>query len=240
MTTTSDPGDREQFDTSWVRAPRQERARRSFERALDAGAELLVEHGYEGFAISEVCRRARVSPGALYGRITSKEALFLAIHHREMGRIVDEVTEIFADGPDWQQLPLGELIVATVRKLSEHYHHHEALLRAFILRSAVDERVKAEGEAASATLLDTLAALLLTRRDELARLHEDPDDAVRTTCRIAFDSLAWRTAFGISFAAGKTGQGNSAEDWGERLSRVCATYLLSGSPNQTGPVPRCR
>lgn len=38
-------------------------------------------------------------------------------------------------------------------------------LRVFILRSAVDDRVRAEGEAASVRLLVLLSALLLTRRD---------------------------------------------------------------------------
>jgi AcrR family transcriptional regulator len=220
-----DPGD---LDTPWVRAPRQQRARRSFERVLDAGAELLAEHGYEGFAITEVCRRARVSPGALYDRVTSKDDLFLAIHHREMRRVLAEVTEIFADGPQWRALPLADLVVQTVLRLGEHYRRHEAILRAFILRSAVDDRVKAEGEATSARLLEILAALLLTRRAELERLHSDPVGAVRTVCRIAFDSLAWRTAFGMGFAEGQTA-GASAEDWSERLSRVCATYLLTPS-----------
>jgi AcrR family transcriptional regulator len=218
-----DPGD---LETPWVRAPRQERARRSFERVLDAGAELLAERGYEGFAISEVCRRAQLSPGALYGRVTSKDDLFLAIHHREMRRVLAEVTETFADGPQWRALSLADLIVQTVLRLGEHYRRHEAIVRAFILRSAVDVRVKAEGEATSARLLEILAALLLTRRAELERLHSDPVGAVRTVCRIAFDSLAWRTAFGMGFAEGEIA-GESAEDWSERLSRVCATYLLT-------------
>ncbi|HKS99787.1 MAG TPA: TetR/AcrR family transcriptional regulator [Rugosimonospora sp.] len=211
----------------WVRAPRQERARRTFERVLDAGAELLAEQGYEGFAISEVCRRAQVSPGALYGRITSKDTLFLAIHQREMTRILAEVTALFADGPHWQALPLDALVVETIRRLGEHYRRHEALLRVFILRSAVDDRVRAEGEDASGRLLDLLSDLLLTRRDQLARIHADPTTAVRTVCRIAFDSLAWRTAFGIGFAEPQTTRSDNTEHWSERLSRVCATYLLT-------------
>ena len=220
-----------------VQAPRQERARRSFERALDAGAELLAQGGYEGFTISEVCRRAQVSPGALYGRIDSKDTLFLAIHEREMGRILAEISGILADGPHWQALPVEALVIETVRKLGEHYRRHEAILRAFILRSAVDDRVRAEGEAASARLLVLLSALLLTRRDELARLHADPEAAVRTASRVVFDSLAWRTAFGMGFAETQAGEGNSAEDWSEHLSQVCSTYLLTASaPHPPGPA----
>jgi AcrR family transcriptional regulator len=215
--------------TRRVQAPRQERSRRTFERVLDAGVELLAEGGYEVFTISEVCRRARVSPGALYGRIDSKDTLFLAIHEREMGRILAEVSAVFADGPYWQALPVEDLVIETVRKLGEHYRRHEAVLRAFILRSAVDDRVRADGEAASARLLVLLSALLLTRRDELARLHADPVAAVRTVCRIVFDSLAWRTAFGMGFAETRAGQGSSAEDWSEHLSRVCSAYLLTAS-----------
>jgi hypothetical protein len=53
--------------------------------------------------------------------------------------------------------------------------------------------------------------------------------AVRTVCRIVFDSLAWRTAFGMGFAETQTGEGSSAEDWSEHLSHVCSTYLLTAS-----------
>ncbi|MGY1812614.1 TetR/AcrR family transcriptional regulator [Blastococcus sp. SYSU D00820] len=204
----------------WVRLPQQARARQTIERALDAAAGLLAEQGFEGFSISEVCRRAAVSPGALYDRVDGKEGLFLAVHERELARISGALTR-FADGPAWRALPTAQLVETAVRQLGEHYLREAPLLKVFILRAAVDPQVRAEGSEAAAAVTRAVGALLLTRAADYP--HPDPGAAVRAAVRTTVDAMGWRVAFGMDFADERP---EPLEDWLDRLSAMARTYLL--------------
>ncbi len=56
---------------------------------LDAAAHVFAEHGYYRANVSEICRQARISNGALYKYFRNKEELFVAV----LERAVDLVTE---------------------------------------------------------------------------------------------------------------------------------------------------
>lgn len=205
----------------WVRLPQQQRARRTIERVLDAGAELLAESGYAGFSISEVCRRSAVSPGALYERIDGgKDALFLAIHERELARMTAGIN-VFIDGARWSALSSEDLVTEVVHELGRHYLGDERLLKVFILRAAVDERTRIQGSAAGRRLEMAVTSLLLRRAKDYP--HPDPSAAVLTAYRVVVDSLSWRIAFGVDHASV---QEQTAQDWLERLTAVARGYLL--------------
>lgn len=206
----------------WVRAPRQERARATFERVLDAGAGLLVERGYEGFSMAEVCRRAGVAPGTLYGRVEGKDRLFLALHDRELERISRPPLAAAEHPEEWQELGTRELIARVVDLLADHYAAEQALLRVFILRAAVDQQVRDEGSVGLARVEEAMTSILLTRIRDYP--HPDPAAAVRAAYRIVVDSLSWRTAFGADFHPSGT---ESDGAWAARLRDVCTTYLLT-------------
>jgi AcrR family transcriptional regulator len=59
--------------------PPQERALRTREALLRAGAEVFDEYGYAGAGITRILERAGVTAGALYFHFKSKEGLALAI-----------------------------------------------------------------------------------------------------------------------------------------------------------------
>ena len=208
--------------SAWVRMPRQERARRSFERVLAAGAELLIEQGYEGFSMSEVCRRASLSPGALYDRVDGKDMLFLAIHQRELNRIAADAETRFAQSPRWTAMPTSELVTETIRELALHFLREQTLLRVFILRAAVDDRVRDEGSHISRRTSDAVIALLLTRTEDYP--HPKPETAVHTAFRLAFETLSWRTAFGFDFAESDV---DTPERWIDQLIMVTRSYLMT-------------
>jgi AcrR family transcriptional regulator len=208
--------------SQWVRLPQQARARQTFERVLDAAAQLLAERAYEGFSMAEVCRRARVSPGALYDRVDSKDSLFLAVHERELDRMAGSARAAFAPSDRWSVLTTRELVGEAIRALARHYLADQGLLRAFILRAAVDDRVRTEGSRLARRTATAVIELLRTRADDYP--HPDPDAAVRTAYRMAADSLSWRTAFGLDFAATDE---ETTEQWIEQLCAVCCTYLMT-------------
>jgi AcrR family transcriptional regulator len=205
-----------------VRAPQQRRARQTLERVLDEGAKLLSQEGYDGFSITDVCRRASVSPGALYDRVEGKSALFQAIHRRELERMTGEFLMILADDCPWGDVDSETLVRNVVRAVGRHYEQERGLLRAFILRAAADPRTRDEGATYAARLETAVITLLLTRQREYP--HPEPDAAVRTVYRIVVDTLGWRTGFGADFHL--TG-GEPDLEWTRRLEDVAVHYLFS-------------
>lgn len=211
------------MDTTSLRPPQQERSRRSLERILTAGADLLAERGYDGFAIAEVCSRAHVSAGALYGRFPSKDALILAIHEDVMRAMADEGADVFRDDAHWPEEGIADFVERAVRALLAHYERHERLLKVFILRSAVDPAMRRQGAASIARVAEAFSARLLTRSDELP--HPDPAAAVRACFTIAFEAASWHVAFGADFDSALHTEAETIED---RLPVICRLYLLEG------------
>ncbi|MFB7890656.1 TetR/AcrR family transcriptional regulator [Microbacterium sp. NPDC056044] len=64
--------------------------------ALDAAAELFIEHGYQGAAMSDIARRAGMSVGTLYNRFPSKADLFLEVFHSYGRRQGERVRDAIA------------------------------------------------------------------------------------------------------------------------------------------------
>ena len=68
------------------RKPTQERARRTVERIVDAGAMVLAERGYHAASTNRIAAAAGISPGTLYGYFADKDEIVSAV----IERVVDE------------------------------------------------------------------------------------------------------------------------------------------------------
>lgn len=203
-----------------TRPPQQERSRQSLARILTAGAELLAERGYDGFAIAELCERAHVSAGSLYARFPSREAVILAVHEHAVDRMSAEAAALY-DGPGWDGLDAAGTIERAVALLLTHYLEHRRLLKVFILRSGVDERMQRIGAIGMARIADAFTRRLLTRA--AAMPHAEAEAAIQACFAIAFESTSWHVAFGDLFDATLPG----VVDIGTRLPEVCRLYLLT-------------
>jgi AcrR family transcriptional regulator len=64
------------------------------ERLLDAAAATCAEHGFDGATMSQIARRAGVTPAAIYNYYESREDLLYAAGRRGLER----VTEVVPDG----------------------------------------------------------------------------------------------------------------------------------------------
>jgi AcrR family transcriptional regulator len=220
-------------DIPGIRTPRQARSRETFERILRTGAEVLADRGYEGFSLSELCRRAEVSFGALYTRIESKEALVLAIHDRELTRISRE-TEIFEAPELWAALPTRTFVLDAVRALGMHYDRNRRLLRVFIQRASVDLTMREHGQRFNAQLAARFTGLLRRRAAEIP--HPEPNRAVDAAYQMAAASFGWRTAFGPTF----TSELNTEPDaFIDQVANAVAGYLLH-APDTSHPPNRPR
>ena len=208
-------------DVSGLRPPRQARSRETFERVLDVGADLFAQVGYDGFSITEVCRLAGISAGAMYARVDSKEALVLAIHDRELARMSLEF-DIFADHDRWAYLAAPDLVFQVASELGAHYGRHAHLLRGFFLRAAVDEDMRRHGAIFASALATCFTDLLITRSADFP--HPDPVLAVDVTHRMIHASLAWRIAFGESFESDRP---ISWTDYVAQIASSARSYLLT-------------
>jgi AcrR family transcriptional regulator len=187
---------------------------------LNAAAEVLAEQGYEGFAVAEVCRRAAVAPGTLYDRVEDRSALFLAVHDRELQRITVNTEGALTTLASRSRLSTPRLLDEVVDLLVSRHDEERPLLRTFILRAAVDQRVRDEGKHYVDRLEDAAVAVMLTRRGDFT--VGDADRVVRTAYRLVMDSLSWRTAFGADFHGGPM----SDEAWAGELREVVRRRLL--------------
>jgi AcrR family transcriptional regulator len=68
------------------KAPRQARSEETVASIVEAAAQVLETEGFEGFNTNAVARRAGVSIGSLYQYFPGKDALTVALIHRETAR----------------------------------------------------------------------------------------------------------------------------------------------------------
>ena len=62
-----------------VRRTQEERREATIRKLLDAATEALIEVGYGGATVQDVCARAEVSTGGLFRHFASREALMVAV-----------------------------------------------------------------------------------------------------------------------------------------------------------------
>jgi AcrR family transcriptional regulator len=206
-----------------VRPPLQRRSREAWNRVLDAGVALLEDGGAEAFTIAAVCERAQVAPRALYARVDTKEALFLAVYEHGIARLLAD-QEAFADADRWAVLSPADLVRAAVAQVTGIFLRHERFLRAVVLVSAAHAEVRRRGSDYGRLLGDQFASVVLRVSDAVR--HDDPEAAVRSCFGTVFATSVIRVAYGPGFATpAPVGDDAFVADLGETAVR----YLLAGA-----------
>jgi AcrR family transcriptional regulator len=205
-----------------VRPPQQRRSRASFDRVLEAGAEVLREQGVERFTLQEVSRRAGVSIGSIYGRVASKDDLVLAIYDREMQRIAERQQQIQADSQR-EGLRGRALVELLVRDMAELMLSEAPTLRVFMQRAASDPVIWERGAERSHALADVFETALLEHGHEFA--HPDLEVAIDVAYRFVYCTLARRITHGPSFESTRD---LPDERLVAELATAAADYLLAG------------
>jgi AcrR family transcriptional regulator len=101
-------------------APRRRQARSAAtrERLLDAAIEAFIAQGYAALTTTEVCRRARLSQGALFKHFASKAGLVGATAERLFAALIEDFRAAFAEVPA-QGDGLGVALRQLVRTFGE-------------------------------------------------------------------------------------------------------------------------
>ena len=204
-----------------IRPPLQRRSQESLERVLQAGAELLLDVGYEGFTLQEVSRRSGVSIGSIYARAPNKEALMLAIYDREMAKVA-EANERLRETAQLEDLRGRELIIALVELMARSTLEHADILRVFMYRALVDPEIWRRGSEGSSNLARAFEEALLEHKKELN--HPDPELAIDVAFRFVYNTLVRRVSHGDKFESQRP---LSEEDLIRELGEAAADYLLA-------------
>jgi AcrR family transcriptional regulator len=104
-----------------ARAP-QARSVATRARLLDAAIEALVAHGYAGLTTTEVCRRARLSQGALFKHFETKAGLVGATAERLFQALIDDFRRAFGGGA-----APGDRLAAVLRQLARSFRQPRLL-----------------------------------------------------------------------------------------------------------------
>ena len=193
-----------------AKPPKQERSRQSFERALDAAAELLVERGSDSFTLAEVAQRAGGSIGSIYGRVESKDNLIRAVHARELERIDAETNAAFAGISATQDLTGA--VASVVHVTGAVLRSNAPLLAPFMLRANTDPVLAETSKVSIDNLVHQFTDVLMRHASEIT--HPDPAKAVRWSYTVVYSVLARHLGLGSSLES--AGEG----DWDEMLANL--------------------
>jgi AcrR family transcriptional regulator len=205
--------------TAHARAPKQGRSRLSFERIIEATIDLIRERSYDQITLAEICQRAGVSTGALYGRVTGKDELLRAVQVQFLERLGQQFTDE-AERIAARAHGLAEVVPAVVAGLGRLLKENASVLRAFMLRSAADEAIAAAGRKSARENHAKFSRLVEACRGEI--LHPNPERAIEASMLLIYASQA--RFLGLD-SVGGMGEASSWSDLLEDLGDMMLAYL---------------
>lgn len=208
-----------QSATAHVRAPKQGRSRKSFERVIEATIDLCRERPYDQITLSEICQRASVSIGALYCRVTGKDELLRAVQAQFLERLGEQFTEE-AERIAGQAHGLAEVVPAVVAGLGKLLKENASVLRSFMLRGPFDEVIATVGHKSAEETHTKFSRLVEACRGEIR--HPNPERAIEASMMLIYATQA--RFLGLD-SIGRIGEGSSWDDVLEDLGDMMLAYL---------------
>ena len=118
-----------------VRPVKQLRGRRSRDRLLNAGQELVAARPFDALSVAEIARAAGSSVGAFYLRFRDKDAFFRALIAQYLTEVRAETLELYATCAD------DRLIGALVAGTTGRFRRYAGLIRSAIRKRMEDATV---------------------------------------------------------------------------------------------------
>lgn len=202
-----------------IRPPLQRRSQESLDRVLQAGFEVLREQGFAGFTLQEVSRRAGVSIGSIYARVSSREALIMAIYEKAMSW-TEEQDQIERDALR-DDLSPRERIELLVTDTANTMLAHGDTLRVFMRQASVNSDIWERGAEKSQATAKAFERAILEHREHLS--HPEPELAVDIAYRMIYCTTARRITHGPRFESPRA---VSDKRLVREMARAVADYLL--------------
>lgn len=205
--------------TAHVRAPKQGRSRQSFERIIEATIDLCRDRPYDQITLAEICQRAGVSTGALYGRVTGKDELLRAVQVLFLERLGEQFTEEAQRIAD-QTRGLAQVVPAVVTGLGNLLKENASVLRSFMLRGPVDEVIHVAGRQSADDNHAKFMRLIEACGDEIR--HPNPRRAIEASMLLIYATQA--RVLGLD-SIGGMGDASGWNDLLEDLGDMMLAYL---------------
>jgi AcrR family transcriptional regulator len=205
--------------TAHARVPKQGRSRQSFERIIEATIDLLRERPYDQITLAEICQRAGVSTGALYGRVTGKDELLRAVQVLFLERLGEQFTAE-AQRIAGQAHGLAQVVPAVVAGLGNLLKENASVLRSFMLRGPVDEVIASAGRKSAQDNHAKFSRLVEACGSEIR--HPAPGRAIETSMLLIYATQA--RFLGLD-SVGGMGEASSWNDLLDDLSDMMLAYL---------------
>ena len=167
-----------------IRPPLQQRSQVAWNRILDAGMHILIEHGRDALTIQATCQRAKVSPTALYARVDGLSGLFWAIYDRGIGQVITTYERQLEAAAQTEESV--ERVRAVVRAMCENFHRHERFMHQIINISVADEALRERGSRESLVYVERVTALL----------PQQPAGAAADVARMVHQECVFRAMYG--------------------------------------------
>ena len=153
---------------------------------MTAGLQVLETEGWDGFTISAVAARAGVGRAMVHRRFKDKDALLVALHAQFGEQIRTEFLPRYR-AVARSDRDLDDLVEALIGELSATFRSREGLMRFFISRARVDERLAASADREVRVVALEWEHALLAHRAEFRCAN--PELAVTISFQLAFDSF---------------------------------------------------
>lgn len=160
--------------TMTMPVPQQERSRRTLERLLDAGIEVLSEESLQSATAARIAARAGYTVGAFYSRFPSKEAMWVAL----VQRVGEHMRLKFdpLDALDPEEVRLRGAVEAVVNQFVSMYTDHSSLMIAVRRPAHVQPELAGTIRQLNEETLQRLARILGQWKDEVT--HPNPKRAI--------------------------------------------------------------
>jgi AcrR family transcriptional regulator len=187
---------------------------------LQAGLEVLIDTGFDGFTLQEVSRRAGVSIGAIYSRVPSREALLLAIHERAMAVMAEQEQQFERDSMR-EGLTPREFVETLVSDMANIMLTNASMLRVFMRQAPMHAAIWKRGAQTSQTTAGLFRAAFEPYRSELRAPKNDL--AIDVAYRMVYCTIARRITHGPQFESDVE---ISDQELVRELGRAVADYLI--------------
>lgn len=210
-----------------VRAPQQDRSRRTLDRLVKAALDLIGERGVDGASVQDIARRARASVGSFYARFKGKEDLLRYLELR-LWSDVDDAWERALAEQDWSEGTFEDLVATLVGVLVEVNRAGARQRRVLEARRGPETSSEA-ARAFEARLGDDIRTLLLRHQDRIA--HDDPSRAIDLSVAAVRGILRLRdTGSLVATSLGAL----EDDDWAEALGGLVLAYLTGSGDTEPG------
>ena len=157
---------------------KQTRSRKSLERLLDAGEEVLKNYGLEGATVPRIAAQAGLSPGSVYRRFPDKDALLRAVVLRYHARIAEKSRQNLLRPELWKGTSLRQKAYIVILSTVAAHKAHAGLLRPLyqFCQQHPDFAFRRRSFQLEMGNFRQVVQLLLQHRDEIH--HPDPELAI--------------------------------------------------------------